>query len=82
MMEFSFICPEQGQTFKSADFKIIDHRGIATDSSGNRVLDAKVELNEACPFCGRMHTYHASELACPFRVSKAGGQLEKRDDKT
>ena len=30
------------------------------------VVDAKVALNEPCPFCGQKHIYHASELVCPF----------------
>lgn len=57
-------------TFTSADFEIIENRGLVCDSSGNRHLDAKVELNGPCPFCGEKHRYHASELPCPFENPK------------
>ena len=33
---------------------------------GNMDMDAKVALDEPCPFCGQKHVYHASELPCPF----------------
>jgi hypothetical protein len=44
-------------TFKSADFKVTDNKGVISDSSGNKTLNAKVELNESCPFCGEKHVY-------------------------
>ena len=53
-------------TFESADFNITESRGVISDSSGNKILDAKIELNESCPFCGEKHVYLASELSCPF----------------
>lgn len=65
-MKFIFVCPNQSKVFESADFTIFDNRGVKTDESGNKTLDAKVALNEACPFCGEKHVYHAGELACPF----------------
>ena len=68
-MEFIFICPNKAQTFKGTNFRIIDNRGIKKDAWGNKVLDAKIELLDACPFCSDFHTYHASELVCPFEIS-------------
>ena len=65
-VSFIFVCPGENGMFESADFKIVDNRGVATDNAGNRILDAKVALNEPCPFCGEKHIYHASELSCPF----------------
>lgn len=75
-MEFIFVCPEQTKTFKSTNFRFIENRGVTTDSSGNKMLDVWVELCEACPSCGKKHTYHASKLAWPvftriFSSSKA-----------
>jgi hypothetical protein len=68
-MKFIFVCPIQNQPFESGDFKIDENRGVTTDQAGNKTLDATVVLTEPCPFCGRKHVYHASELSCPF-----GGQ--------
>ena len=65
-MEFIFICPKRNLTFESADFNVIENRGVICDSSGNKTLDAKVALNGPCPFCGEKHVYRASELSCPF----------------
>jgi predicted RNA-binding Zn-ribbon protein involved in translation (DUF1610 family) len=69
-MEFIFICPKRNMTFESADFKVTENKGVISDSSGNKTLDAKVELNDPCPFCGEKHVYRASELPCPFEVSR------------
>ncbi|MFZ0242833.1 MAG: hypothetical protein WAL90_14410 [Desulfobacterales bacterium] len=52
--------------FESADFRIVDNRGVITDNAGNKVLDAKVTLTAPCPLCGRRHVYQAAELPCPF----------------
>jgi len=65
-MKFIFVCPIKNEVFESSDFKIKDYRGIRTDESGNKTLDAKVALNEPCPFCGKRHVYHVDELSCPF----------------
>ena len=65
-MKFSFLCPNQHKVFESADFSILENRGVQTDEAGNKTLNAKVALNEPCPFCGQKHVYHASELVCPF----------------
>ncbi len=65
-VNFIFVCPLKNETFESSDFKILDNRGVATDKAGNKYLDAKVALDEPCPFCGQKHVYHASELSCPF----------------
>ncbi len=65
-MKFSFVCPNQNHVFESSDFSILENRGVVTDEADNRSLDARVELNEPCPFCGQRHVYHASELTCPF----------------
>ena len=65
-MKFIFVCPTQNKVFESADFRILENRGVITDESGNKTLDAKVELNEPCPFCGKKHAYHTRELSCPF----------------
>ncbi|MGD8960095.1 MAG: hypothetical protein PVI27_09640 [Desulfobacteraceae bacterium] len=68
-MKFIFVCPRHNQPFESPDFKIGENRGVITDAAGHKVLDATVVLTAPCPFCGRQHVYHASELSCPF-----GGQ--------
>ena len=65
-MEFIFVCPETNQVFDSEDFKIIDNNGVKTDDFGNKYLDAKVELLSPCPCCGKIHVFHARDLACPF----------------
>lgn len=65
-MKLIFICPDKNEMFESTDFEIIDNRGIITDNSGNRALDARVALRNPCPFCGNKHVYHVSELSCPF----------------
>jgi len=68
-MKFIFVCPIQNKEFESADFRVLENKGVLTDEAGNKTLDAKVALNEPCPFCGQKHTYHASELSCPFTGS-------------
>ena len=60
------LCPAQNEVFENADFIILENRGVITDADGNKTLDAKVALNQPCPFCGRKHVYHAGELCCPF----------------
>ncbi|MBN1997817.1 hypothetical protein JW935_09720 [candidate division KSB1 bacterium] len=61
-----FVCPEKGATFSSAHFKIVENNGIKTDADGNKTLDAKVIIEEPCPFCSKQHVYHVSEIPCPF----------------
>jgi hypothetical protein len=70
-MAFLFICPKRHMTFESADFKITENRGVISDSSGSKILDAKVELNAPCPFCGENHVFPASELPCPFEIPRS-----------
>ncbi|RJP77344.1 MAG: hypothetical protein C4522_15625 [Desulfobacteraceae bacterium] len=65
-MELIFTCPETSQVFYTGNFEVIDNHGIKTDTAGNKILEAKVALVDPCPFCGRMHVYHANELACPL----------------
>ena len=65
-VKFVFVCPNENQVFESSDFQIVDNRGVTTDHAGNKILDAKVALNNPCPFCGQKHVYRASELSCPF----------------
>ena len=65
-MKFIFVCPNQNKVFESENFRILENRGIISDKAGNKTLDAKVELQEPCPFCGEKHVYHAIELSCPF----------------
>lgn len=65
-MEFLFVCPNRNQTFETAAFTIVENRGVVVDATGNKVLDAKVMLNQPCPVCGEIHVYHAGELSCPF----------------
>jgi len=69
-MNFIFVCPEKNEIFESGDFEMIENRGIVTDEAGNRSLDAKIALTSACPFCGKQHTFHVSELICPFSGDK------------
>ena len=68
-MKIIFVCPEKQKVFESALFEIIDNKGIAIDIKGNKFLDANVALSKPCPFCGKKHVYHASELSCPFESS-------------
>jgi hypothetical protein len=65
-MKFIFVCPNQNAVFKTSDFRILDNRGVISDKAGNKTLDAKVALENPCPFCGEKHVYHARELSCPF----------------
>jgi hypothetical protein len=67
-MKFFFVCPTQNKEFASANFSILESRGVIVDQAGNKMLDAKVALNEPCPFCGQKHVYHAGELSCPFEI--------------
>ena len=76
-MKFIFICPKRNMTFESADFKVTENQGVISDSSGNKTLDAKVELNEPCPFCGEKHVYLASELPCPFEIPRSRSGTKK-----
>jgi len=69
-LKFIFICPTQNRMFESADFSVFENRGVIVDGAVNKTLDAKVGLNEPCPFCGAKHVYHAGELACPFGTFK------------
>ena len=78
-MEFIFVCPKRNMTFESADFKVTENQGVISDSSGNKTLDAKVELNEPCPFCGEKHVYLASELSCPFEVPGGSSGTKKEN---
>lgn len=64
-MKLIFVCPNQNKVFESAEYRIVENRGVATDAAGNRTLDAKVVLDESCPHCGYKHVYHAGELSCP-----------------
>lgn len=75
-MNFVFVCSEQNKIFESADFSILDNKGVITDEAGDKTLDAKVALNKPCPFCGKKHVYHASELLCPFSADN-NGELQK-----
>jgi hypothetical protein len=74
-----FICPEKQKVFESASFEIINNKGIALDMKGNKFLDAKVALNNPCPFCGKKHVYHASELSCPIGSSEKEANPVKED---
>jgi len=76
-MVFIFVCPKQNMAFESADFTVTVNKGVIADASGNKTLDAKVELNAPCPLCGEKHVYHASELACPFEIPKGGSATKK-----
>ena len=68
-MKLIFVCPHANKVFESAAYRIIDNKGVMTDASGSRVLDARVALDEICPHCGHKHIYHAGELSCPFSGS-------------
>lgn len=67
-MELIFVCPKTNKVFKSADYTILDNKGVKKDESGNKILDAKVEPVAPCPFCGKHHVYQACELPCPFTI--------------
>jgi hypothetical protein len=68
-MKFLFVCPLRQETFSSANFEIIDNRGVAVNADGSRYLNARIRLTTPCPACGKQHEYHANELACPFSAS-------------
>lgn len=61
-----FVCPERGAAFHSTNFRLVENRGIRINKDGGKSLDAKVLLEDPCPFCGRRHVYHVSEIPCPF----------------
>lgn len=65
-MNFIFVCPEKNEIFESGEFEMIENRGIVTDKAGNKSLDAKIVLSSPCPFCGKGHIFHVSEMICPF----------------
>lgn len=65
-MELVFVCPETNAVFNSADYAIVDNKGIRTDERGNKFMDAAVVLTTPCPSCGGIHRYPVSELSCPF----------------
>jgi hypothetical protein len=65
-MKLIFVCPEHNQAFESAHYRVLENKGVVCDAAGNRSLDAKVAPDIPCPFCGKRHVYHASELSCPF----------------
>ncbi len=65
-MKFVFVCPVENGVFESADFSVMEYKGVVLDDAGNKTVDAKVGLDGPCPFCGRKHVYLASELSCPF----------------
>ncbi len=69
-MKFVFVCPEQNEIFEADDFEMIENRGIVTDKAGNKALDAKIALFSPCPFCGKRHIFHVSEMMCPFAGNK------------
>ncbi|HHO48036.1 MAG TPA: hypothetical protein ENN06_06245 [Desulfobacteraceae bacterium] len=71
-VNFLFVCPDVGKVFESSAFSILENRGVVIDEGGNKTLDAKVTLDESCPFCGRKHVYRASELLCPYTGSMTG----------
>jgi len=66
-------------TFESADFNVTENQGVINDSSGNKTLDAKVELNESCPFCGEKHVYLANELPCSFEIPRGSSGTKKEN---
>lgn len=68
-MNFIFFCSKTGKTFETNAFRIAGNKGIKTDPSGTRYLDAEVILTDPCPFCSEQHKYAASELSCPFNGS-------------
>lgn len=76
-MEFIFICSKRNMTVESADFIVTENKGVISDSSGNKTLNAKVELNEPCPFCGEKHVYLATELPCPFEIPRNSSGTKK-----
>ncbi|MFO7760406.1 MAG: hypothetical protein ACQES8_05905 [Thermodesulfobacteriota bacterium] len=65
-MKLIFLCPDKNQVFESAAYRLIENHGIVENRSGEKYLDAKVELMESCPYCGQTHIFHANELMCPL----------------
>lgn len=71
-MELIFVCPKTNRVFESGAFTVRENRGIATDASGNRFLDARVVLDDPCPCCGEIHVFRARDLSCPFGGAEKG----------
>jgi hypothetical protein len=65
-MEFMFVCPEKNEIFQTRYFCMINNNGIKIDENGNKILDARIKLDNPCPFCGKYHEFHANEMMCPF----------------
>ncbi|ABW69047.1 hypothetical protein [Desulfosudis oleivorans] len=65
-MKLMFICPVYNRIFESAAFHIVENKGIVPAANGGKTLDAKVALDEPCPFCGNTHVFRAEELPCPL----------------
>lgn len=65
-MKLIFVCSDRNKGFESADYRIVENRGVIIDAAGDKTLDAKVAITERCPYCGQKHIYHVSELSCPF----------------
>ena len=63
---FVFTCPRDNRVFESSAFCIVENQGVVENGNGKRFLDAKVMLEDACPYCGERHVYKADELPCPF----------------
>ena len=70
-MDFIFNCPETGKIFETSAFTVLENRGVVIDADGSRRLDARVALDDPCPFCGQRHTYRADEMICPFEAVSA-----------
>ena len=68
-MNLIFVCPRRQKTFESAAYRIIENKGVVVDEHGDKTLDARVALDDPCPFCGEKHVYAAGELACPFAAA-------------
>ena len=65
-MIMHFNCTETGRSFETADYALSENRGVRTNSEGEKILEAVVVLKSPCPHCGRIHSYMADTLACPF----------------
>ncbi len=65
-MDFIFSCPATGRIFETAAFRIVENKGVVTESDGKKRLDARLALDEPCPYCGQLHVFGADEMICPF----------------
>ena len=72
-LKFTLACPEHNQVFESADFRIVDNRGVVAGPDGSKVLEAKVALDRPSPWYGIPTTFIGREGKLSWRKSNRRG---------